>query len=82
MPTEGLLASAKSARGGVNMFVIIVAFILSIMVIDTRNKCNNVKSYDQYKSDTQLSFTIALVIIIGTCLLFAYDLGVMFDFIK
>jgi hypothetical protein len=80
MPAEGLLASAKTARGGVNMLVIIVAFVLSVMVIQTHNSCSN--QDQKFKSDTQISFTVALIVVIGACLLFAYDLGVMFDFIK
>jgi heme/copper-type cytochrome/quinol oxidase subunit 2 len=78
--TEGFLASAKTHRGNINMLVLIVAFILSIMIIDTRRKCDS-KDKNRYNNDTSLSFTIALVIIIGTCLLFAYDIAVLFKFI-
>ena len=80
MPAEGLLASAKTARGGINMLVILVAFVLSVMVIQTNNSCS-VKD-EKFKSDTKLSFTVAIIVVIGACLLFAYDIGVMFDFIK
>jgi hypothetical protein len=77
---EGFLGSAKTHRGNINMLVLIVAFILSIMIIDTRRKCDS-KDKNRYNNDTSLSFIIALFIIIGSCLLFAYDIAVLFKFI-
>jgi heme/copper-type cytochrome/quinol oxidase subunit 2 len=78
---EALLGSAKSARGQVNMLVLLVAFVLSIMVIDTRRKCDS-KDQEKYNNSTQISFFIALVVVVLTCLLFAYDLAIIFEFIK
>jgi heme/copper-type cytochrome/quinol oxidase subunit 2 len=78
---EALLGSAKSARGQVNMLVLLVAFVLSIMVIDTRRKCDS-KDQEKYNNSTQISFLIAVVVVVLTCLLFAYDLAIIFEFIK
>ena len=83
MPTpnvEGLLASAKTTRGSVNMFVIFIAFILSAMIIDTHDKCQ--QKDDKFKSKTQFSYGIAVTVVVLCVLLFAYDLGIMFGYIK
>lgn len=79
MPFEGLLDYFKNARGDVNMLVLIVAFILSIMIIYTRNQCtpgtNDQKT--KYYSDVKIPYFIAIVLVVLTCLLFAFDLGIM-----
>jgi len=78
---DALLGSAKSARGQVNMLVLLVAFVLSIMVIDTRRKCDS-KDQEKYNNNTQIPFFIAVVVVVLTCLLFTYDLAIIFEFIK
>jgi hypothetical protein len=79
MQFEGILNYFKNARGGVNMLVLIVAFILSIMIIYTRNQCTPGTNDQQtkYYSDVKIPYWIAILLVVLTCLLFAFDLGIM-----
>jgi hypothetical protein len=77
---EGLLASAKTGRGQVNILVILLAFVLSTMIVDTRDKCSN--KDDKFKAGTQFSYGIAVVVIVLSVVLFGYDLALMAGLIK
>jgi hypothetical protein len=63
------------------MLVIIVAFVLSTMVVDMRNKCPS-KDDTKFQAGTQFSYGIAVLVIVLSVLLFGYDLAVMGGLIK
>ena len=63
-----LLGTAKSFRGKVSMVTIAVAFVLSIMVIDTRRKCDSTDQ-EKYKQSTMFSEVISIIVLILCCYL-------------
>ena len=86
MDMPKLLGAAKSGRGQVNMIVIVVAFVLSILVVNTYRQCTTFTAKNALVADTNrkgdgkmvYSSYILAAIIIGMCvLLFAYDIAVM-----
>ena len=78
---ESLLGTIKSTRGMVSLTVIIVAFILSFMVVDTRNKCvNNPNDTNKFKSDSSLMYYLSILIIIVCVVLLGYDVGSYLEF--
>ena len=79
--TDQLLGSAKGIRGNFNILIVILAFILSIMIIDTRNKCDSTDK-KAYHDRVKISFFVAVIIVVGACLLFAYDLASIFGYIN
>ena len=82
---DSFLGSAKTGRGKINMAVIVVAFILSIMTINTHKKCKDAldkKSDPAIFTDdsaVKLMYSIAVVILVMCVLLFGYDLAIMFE---
>ena len=79
--TDQLLGSAKGIRGNFNILIVILAFILSIMIIDTRNKCDS-PNKDTYRDKVKIPYFVAIIIVVGACLLFAYDLADIFGYLK
>ena len=77
---ESILGTVKSARGMVSLTVIIVAFILSLMVVDTRNKCVSTSDQNKFKSDTSLMYYVAILVIIACVVLLGYDIGSYLNF--
>ena len=68
-PFLEMLEMLKKAKGMIGFAFILFAFILSIMVIDTRNKCVKSNNIDKYKNDTSLMYYIAIIILIGSIIL-------------
>ena len=80
---EALLGSANTFRGKINTVTIIIAFVLSIMVINNYNQCDDNKGYSTgSKPYVQGSYIIAIIVLIVACLLFAFDLAVMTRLLK
>jgi len=77
---DSLLGTIKSTRGLFSLAVLVTAFILSIMVVDTRNKCTKSDNIDKFKSDTSLMYYISILIIIICLILFGYDIGSYLNF--
>lgn len=77
---ESILGTVKSARGMVSLTVLIIAFVLSLMVVDTRNKCVNTNDPNKFKSDTSLMYYIAILVIIACVVLLGYDIGSYLNF--
>jgi uncharacterized membrane protein YidH (DUF202 family) len=79
--SQELLGPFKDIRGNINIFIVLLAFVLSVMIIDTHNKC---KSSDpvSYQNNTQFSFIVAIIIVIFSCLIFGYDLANIFGLFK
>ena len=80
---DSFLGSAKTGRGQINMMVIIVAFVLAIMTINTHEKCKNAldkKNPAVFTDDSavKLMYSVAVIILILCILLFGYDLAIMF----
>ena len=78
--SNSFLGTLKSTRGLFSLSVLVTAFLLSIMVINTRNKCVKSKDPEKFKSDTSLMYYISLLIIIVCIFLFGYDIGSYFKF--
>ena len=84
---DSFLGSAKSGRGQVNTMVILVAFVLSIMTINTHNKCNAAlkdKTTPKLFTDdsaVKLMYYVSILILVMCILLFGYDLAIMFALI-
>ena len=78
---ESLLSSAKSIRGTANTFTLLIAFVLSIMVINNYRQCDGGKGYPDSSQSVKISYIVAIVILIACCLLFSVDLAVMTDII-
>ena len=92
MPTlasmkDSILGSAKTGRGKINMTVIVIAFVLAIMTINTHRFCttalNNKDDSSKFTDDSsvKLMYYIAIVILIMCVILFGYDLAIMFELI-
>jgi uncharacterized membrane protein len=75
------LGSAKNVRGKVNMILIITAFVLSIFTIFTRNQCVDNTDKNVFKDKVNAMYIISIIIVVLACLLFGYDLAVMFGII-
>lgn len=79
---EGFLSSAKGMRGKINMVAVITAFFLSIMNIMTYNSCTKKgQTPDQFEKESKTMWILSIIILILACLLFGYDLAVMFNLI-
>lgn len=77
---DSLLGTVKSTRGLFSLAVLVTGFILSIMVVDTRNKCVKSTDPNKFKSDSSLMYYISILIIIICLILFGYDIGSYFNF--
>jgi hypothetical protein len=85
--SEAILGAANSARGLVNTSTLLVAFGLSIMVINNYRQCRapgNKKAGSGYKKDmyVEYSYYLAVIILIAAVLMIALDLGKAFKIIK
>jgi hypothetical protein len=80
-----IMGSARTARGKVNMVVLVTAFVLCIINVNTYNQCvNKTEDYSTFKSDSlvSLSYIGSIVVIILVVLLFLYDIGIILNLIK
>ena len=78
----GVASNSRSKLKGVNMLVVVMAIVLSIMVIHTRNVCiNDSSDMDKFKTRTSFMNTSAIILLIMALLLFVYDMSIMFKFI-
>jgi hypothetical protein len=74
---EGFLGAASSTRGRVNTMTLGVAFVMSIMVINNYRQCEEGKGYPEPRTFVNMSYALAIIILIACCLLLGYDLAVM-----
>ena len=74
---DGLLGAVGTTRGYVNTMTIVVAFIMSIMVINNYRECKKGKGYPNNNTNVNRSYTLAIVILVACCILFLYDLASM-----
>lgn len=77
----GVASNTRTKLKGVNMLVVILAIVLSIMVIHTRNLCINESDMEKFKANTNFMNTSAIILLIMALLLFVYDMAIMFKFI-
>jgi hypothetical protein len=77
----GVASNTRTKLKGVNMLVVILAIVLSIMVIHTRNLCINENDLEQFKSKTNFMNTSSLILLVMALMLFVYDMAVMLKFI-
>jgi len=68
--------TTENIRSNFSAFTIILAFVLSIMVIDTHRKCKVSKENKKiYNQSTELSIIVASIVLILTSLLILFDLS-------
>ena len=78
---EAFLGAANNARGMVNTTTLIVAFVLSIMVINNYRQCrapNNTAAGSGYAKGSTFvdySYYLSVIVLIAAVLLFALDLA-------
>ena len=77
----GLASNTRTKLKGVNMIVVIMAIVLSIMVIHTRNVCLSERDVTRFESQTNFMNTTAIILLVMALLLFVYDVAIMFKFI-
>jgi len=77
----GVASNTRTKLKGVNMIVVIMAIVLSIMVIHTRNVCIHERNLDKFESETNFMNTTAIILLVMSLLLFVYDMAIMFKFI-
>jgi len=77
----GVASNTRTKLKGVNMLVVILAIVLSIMVIHTRNVCINERDVEQFKSKTNFMNTTSIILLVMALMLFVYDMAVMLKFI-
>ncbi len=74
---ESFLGAAATNRGSINTLTMIVAFVLSIMVINNYRQCEKGKGYPSSAPIVKMSYALSIIILIACVLLFAYDLALM-----
>ena len=79
---EALLGSAATHRGAVNTMTVAVAFALSIMVINNYRQCEDGKGYPESRTFVNMSYYLAIAILVACCLLFGYDLLILSGLMK
>jgi uncharacterized membrane protein YidH (DUF202 family) len=77
----GVASNTRTKLKGVNMLVVVMAIVLSIMVIHTRNTCISERDVDKFKANTNFMNTSAIILLVMALLLFVYDIAIMFKFI-
>jgi uncharacterized membrane protein YidH (DUF202 family) len=77
----GVAANTRTKLKGVNMIVVILAIVLSIMVIHTRNLCIHERDLNKFESQTTFMNTTAIILLVMALMLFLYDMAIMFKFI-
>jgi hypothetical protein len=74
---ESFLGAAATHRGSINTVTMVIAFVLSIMVINNYRQCEKGKGYPSSAPIVKMSYTLSIIILIACVLLFAYDLALM-----
>ena len=74
---ESFLGAASTHRGSINTVTMVIAFVLSIMVINNYRQCEKGKGYPSSAPIVKMSYTLSIIILIACVLLFAYDLALM-----
>ena len=79
----GLLGTAKTLRGKLNLATIVVAFVLSFMVKMTYDKCNAAANPAAFTADSNvdLMHMISMLVLVLCVLLFAFDIAVKMKWI-
>ena len=61
-------------RGMINTVTLAIAFVLSIMIINTNRQCKEGKGYDTSTPIVSMSYWIAVMILVIACILFGLDI--------
>ena len=61
-------------RGMINTVTLAIAFVLSIMIINTNRQCKAGKGYDTSTPIVSMSYVLAVIILVVACLLFGFDI--------
>lgn len=64
----------SSIRGKLNTITLVTAFVLSIMVINNYNQCEDGKGYPSSSKFVKMSYGISIMILIVCVLVFAMDI--------
>jgi phosphatidylglycerophosphatase A len=76
---EDVLGAAKTARGQVNIIMIVIAFVMSCVIVNTYRACYRYNDKNNFSSDemVKMSYAFAIIVIILSVFLFSYDIAVM-----
>jgi len=85
--SDTFLGSAAKARGkmaGINTITVVLAMVLAVGSIATRNNCINDDDATKYKNGmwNKIIYYSSIIILIFSIVLFLYDMGIRFDLIK
>ncbi len=72
--SQALLGSANTFRGMINTVTLAIAFVLSIMVINTNRQCKEGKGYSTSTPIVSMSYWISVMILVVACILFGLDI--------
>ena len=72
--SQALLGSANNFRGMINTVTLATAFVLSIMVINNYRQCEKGVGYPTSAPIVNMSYVLAIIILIVACLLFGLDI--------
>jgi heme/copper-type cytochrome/quinol oxidase subunit 2 len=74
-----IILPPKTFRGKMNNIVLIIAFVLAFMVVNTRTKCIKAEGVEDFKDSNEVkwSFMISVAIIIFCLGILGYDLAKM-----
>jgi hypothetical protein len=75
---EAILGAANTVRGMINKYTLVIAFVLSMMVINNYRQCRAPKGRDgsgyiKKSMGVRLSYYIAITILIAAGILLSYD---------
>ena len=81
---EDVLGAAKTARGKINMMLVILAFVMSCVIVNTYRACYNYNDKKKFSSDgmVKMSYAFAIIVIILSVFLFSYDIAIMAKVIR
>jgi heme/copper-type cytochrome/quinol oxidase subunit 2 len=81
---EEILGAAKTARGQVNIIMVVIAFVMSCIVVNTYRACYRYNDKKKFSSDgmVKMSYVLSVIVIILSVFLFSYDIAIMAKIIK
>jgi len=78
---EGFLGAVGTTRGYLNTMTILVAFVMSIMVVNNYRQCKKGKGYPKNNTNVNRSYTLGIIILVCSSILIMYDIAGMANLI-
>lgn len=81
---EEVLGAARTQRGKINMFVLIIAFVLCCVNVNTYRMCKDNGGTKKFEDDglVKMSYWGSIIVIVLACILMAYDIAIFLRIIK